>query len=340
MGKSKLDGTSVIEDYLGGFSANQLAERYGMSDVAVRNYLKKKRVEMRKSNDPVYDINRASPYTFNEHWLDELDSPEKFYFLGFFAADGCNFKKQNNVKIKLQTGDLELLEKFKVLLESDRPIYDVYQKATDNRKESFQKHLIFTSKYFCSRLEELGLPERKTYCLHFPDYIPEIYLRDYIRRVFDGDGSITINRDGKARGTSDIAGHPCFLKELKSVIENTLPINIIFYQINETCAHLKINRQEDIKLFMDWMYKESSLYLERKFQTYQEFLSLRDYSVETKGQKKRRIEIQEKEIINAYLSYISNKEICEKYKISNNTLYRILQRNNIIPFKEKERLNK
>lgn len=340
MGKSKLDGTSVIEDYLGGLSADQLAERYGMSDVAIRNYLKKKRVEMRKSNDPVYDINRASPYTFNEHWLDELDSPEKFYFLGFFAADGCNFKKQNNVKIKLQSGDLELLEKFKVLLESDRPIYDVYQKATGNRKESFQKHLIFTSKYFCSRLEELGLPERKTYCLHFPDYISEIYLRDYIRRVFDGDGSITINRDGKARGTSDIAGHPCFLKELKSVIENTLPINIIFYQINETCAHLKINRQEDIKLFMDWMYKESSLYLERKFQTYQEFLSLRDYSVETKGQKKRRIEIQEKEIINAYLSYISNKEICEKYKISNNTLYRILQRNNIIPFKEKERINK
>lgn len=91
---------------------------------------------------------------------------------------------------------------------------------------------------------------------------------------------------------------------------------------------------------MDWMYKESSLYLERKFQIYQEFLSLRDYSVETKGQKQRRIESQENKIINAYLSCVNNKEICEKYKISNNTLYRILQRNNIIPFKEKERINK
>lgn len=88
------------------------------------------------------------------------------------------------------------------------------------------------------------------------------------------------------------------------------------------------------------MYKESSLYLERKFQIYQEFLSLRDYSVETKGQKQRRIESQENKIINAYLSCVNNKEICEKYKISNNTLYRILQRNNIIPFKEKERINK
>lgn len=340
MGKSKLDGTSVIEDYLGGLSSEQLSERYGMSSVAIRNYLKKKGIEMRSAYDAIYDDRRASPYTFNEHWLDELDCPEKFYFLGFFAADGCNFKKQNEAKIKLQKGDLELLEKFKKLLESDRPIYEVYDKPNGSRKESYSSNFRLTSKYFCSRLEELGLPERKTYCLHFPDYIPEKYLRDYVRRIFDGDGSITINRVGKERGASDIAGHPCFLKELKTVIENTLSINIVFYQISETCAHLKINRQEDIKLFMDWMYKESSLYLERKFQIYQEFLSLRDYSVETKGQKQRRIESQENEIINAYLSCVNNKEICEKYKISNNTLYRILQRNNIIPFKEKERINK
>ena len=340
MGKSKLDGTSVIEDYLGGLSSEQLSERYGMSSVAIRNYLKKKGIEMRSAYDAIYDDRRASPYTFNEHWLDELDCSEKFYFLGFFAADGCNFKKQNEVKIKLQKGDLELLEKFKKLLESDRPIYEVYDKPNGSRKGSYSSNFRLTSKYFCSRLEELGLPERKTYCLHFPDYIPEKYLRDYVRRIFDGDGSITINRVGKERGASDIAGHPCFLKELKTVIENTLSINIVFYQISETCAHLKINRQEDIKLFMDWMYKESSLYLERKFQIYQEFLSLRDYSVETKGQKQRRIESQENEIINAYLSCVNNKEICEKYKISNNTLYRILQRNNIIPFKEKERINK
>ena len=340
MGKSKLDGTPVIEDYLGGLSSEQLSERYGMSSVAIRNYLKKKGIEMRSAYDAIYDDRRASPYTFNEHWLDELDCSEKFYFLGFFAADGCNFKKQNEVKIKLQKGDLELLEKFKKLLESDRPIYEVYDKPNGSRKGSYSSNFRLTSKYFCSRLEELGLPERKTYCLHFPDYIPEKYLRDYVRRIFDGDGSITINRVGKERGASDIAGHPCFLKELKTVIENTLSINIVFYQISETCAHLKINRQEDIKLFMDWMYKESSLYLERKFQIYQEFLSLRDYSVETKGQKQRRIESQENEIINAYLSCVNNKEICEKYKISNNTLYRILQRNNIIPFKEKERINK
>ena len=88
------------------------------------------------------------------------------------------------------------------------------------------------------------------------------------------------------------------------------------------------------------MYKDSTLCLERKYQKYQEFLSIRDYSIETKGQKQRRIKAQETEIINAYLSCVGNKEICEKYKISNNTLYKILQRNDVKPFKEKERLNK
>lgn len=340
MGKSKLDGTSVIEDYLSGLSSEQLSERYGMSSVAIRNYLKKKGIEIRSAYDAIYDERRASPYTFNEHWLDELDCPEKFYFLGFFAADGCNFKKQNEAKIKLQRGDLELLEKFKNLLESDRPIYEVYDKPNGSRRESYSSNLRLTSKYFCSRLEELGLPERKTYSLHFPDYIPEKYLRDYVRRVFDGDGCVSVIHKGKARGMTDIAGYPNFLKELKTAIEKVLSINIVFYQNKENCAHLKINRQEDIKTFLDWMYKDSTLHLKRKYQRYQEFLSIRDYSIETKGQKQRRIKTQETEIINAYLSCVDNKEICERYKISNNTLYKILQRNDVKPFKEKERINK
>ena len=78
-------------------------------------------------------------------------------------------------------------------------------------------------------MEELGLPERKTFSLHFPKYIPEEYLRDYIRRIFDGDGCVSVTHNGKARGMTDIAGYPNFLKELKTAIEKVLSINIVFY---------------------------------------------------------------------------------------------------------------
>ena len=338
MGKSKLDGTNVIQDYLSGLSADFLGERYGLSDVAVRNYLRKHGIQLRDSHDSVYDNSRQSPYYFNEHWLDELDCAEKFYFLGFFAADGCNSKKYNNAKIKLQTCDLELLEKFKGLLESDRPIYNVYQKETKNRKESFAVNFELTSKYFCEKLEELGLSERKTYILQLPDYISDKYFRDYIRGVFDGDGNISISYKGRARGMSSIAGNPRFLLQIKEKLEKFLSVNIVYYQTNENCGYIKINRQEDLKVFLDWMYKDSNLYMERKYQKYLEFLSVRNFSVETKGQKQRRLKEQEDEIVNKYISGIEETSmICEQYQMSINTLYRILQRNNIKPNRENNR---
>lgn len=338
MGKSKLDGTNVIQDYLSGLSAEVLGERYGLSDVAVRNYLRKHGVQIRSSYDSTYDSSRQSPYHFNEHWLDELDCAEKFYFLGFFAADGCNSKKYNNAKIKLQTCDLELLEKFKILLESDRPIYNVCQKRAKEGKEFFAVNFELTSKYFCEKLEELGLPERKTYTLQLPDYVPDKYFRDYIRGLFDGDGNISVSYANKPKGLSSIAGNPCFLLQVKEKLEKILPINIAYQVNNENCGYIKINRQEDIKIFLDWMYKDSKLYMERKYQKYLEFLSVRDFSVETVGQKRRRLKEQENEIINKYISGIEEtKMICEQYQMSINTLYRILQRNNIKPYRENER---
>lgn len=314
MGKSKLDGTNVIQDYLSGLSADFLGERYGLSNVAVRNYLRKHGVKLRDSHDSVYDSSRQSPYHFNEHWLDELDCAEKFYFLGFFAADGCNSKKYNNVKIKLQTGDLELLEKFKVLLESDRPIYNVHQKETKNRKESFAVNFELTSKYFCEKLEELGLSERKTYTLQLPDYIPDKYFRDYVRGLFDGDGNISVSYINKPKGLSSIAGNPKFLLQVKEKLEKFLSVHVVYQEKNENCGYIKINRQEDLKVFLDWMYKDSNLYMERKYQKYLEFLSVRDFSVETKGQKRRRLKGQENEIVNKYISGIEETSmICEQY---------------------------
>ena len=314
MGKSKLDGTNVIQDYLSGLSAEVLGERYGLSDVAVRNYLRKHGVKLRDSHDSVYDSSRQSPYHFNEHWLDELNCAEKFYFLGFFAADGCNSKKYNNAKIKLQTCDLELLEKFKVLLESDRPIYNVHQKETKNRKESFAVNFELTSKYFCEKLEELGLSERKTYTLQLPDYIPDKYFRDYIRGVFDGDGNISVSYINKPKGLSSIAGNPKFLLQVKEKLREFLSIHVVYQEKDENCGYIKINRQEDLKVFLDWMYKDSNLYMERKYQKYLEFLSVRDFSVETKGQKQRRLKEQENEIVNKYISGIEETSmICEQY---------------------------
>ena len=113
---------------------------------------------------------------------------------------------------------------------------------------------------------------------------------------------------------SSIAGNPRFLLQIKEKLEKFLPVNIVYYQKNENCGYIKINRQEDLKIFLDWMYKDSNLYMERKYQKYLEFLSVRDFSTETKRQKRRRLKKQENEIINKYISGIEETNmICKQY---------------------------
>jgi hypothetical protein len=61
------------------------------------------------------------------------------------------------------------------------------------------------------KLELLGLTERKSLTMKFPD-IPEEYMRHFIRGCWDGDGSFFIN-DGKIRA-SFVSGSKEFMEKL------------------------------------------------------------------------------------------------------------------------------
>lgn len=107
----------------------------------------------------MYADSWKSPYHFDEHWLDELDSEEKFYFLRFFAADGCNKSQYNNAVIGIQDGDLELLEKFKVLLKSDRPIRIEKNGVSKKKEQRFRAVFELTSKYFLLKINRVRFNE-------------------------------------------------------------------------------------------------------------------------------------------------------------------------------------
>lgn len=332
----------IVEEYLSGISIMKLHEKYGPCKKSISNLLKERGIKIRSSNDEIYQI--KSPYRFNEHWLDELDCAEKFYFLGFFAADGCNKEERNNITIKLQEGDKGILEKFKKLLDSDRPIYSGQDKGDSRKTVSNYVTLNLTSKYFCQRLHELGLPKAKTYIIQFPKYVPDKYMRDYIRGVFDGDGNITVSyaNPNSPKGCCNIAGIQQFLKPISDYLTKKLNVHVNLHGRDDTVAYsMAVNRQEDIKVFLDWMYKDATIYLQRKYDKYQEFLSVRDFSKETIGQKRRRIKTQENEIIEAYSStdkFIS--EIAHEFNCSSNTIFKVLERNNVVLDRELKRIGK
>jgi hypothetical protein len=64
-------------------------------------------------------------YTVDLTYFETIDSPDKAYFLGFIAADGCVRKPLHGpmaLVIKVSSKDEEVLVKFLKHLKSDRPV--------------------------------------------------------------------------------------------------------------------------------------------------------------------------------------------------------------------------
>ena len=71
---------------------------------------------------------------------------------------------------------------------------------------------------------------------------------------------------------------------------------------------------------------------------YLEFLSSRDFSQESVRQRKRRIQANKNDIIQAYLGGQPISQISETFKCSNNAIFSLLKKENIQPNRENKNL--
>lgn len=130
-------------------------------------------------------------YHADKHFLDNIDSHEKAWFIGLIAADGCLFERNNLIQIILQEKDKETLEQVKTILKADNPFH-----RNENKKTYT---LSICNKQLYSRLIEIGLTPKKTWILDFNlllKNIPEEFHSSLFRGYWDGDGTITFNERG------------------------------------------------------------------------------------------------------------------------------------------------
>ncbi len=98
------------------------------------------------------------------------------------------------------------------------------------------------------------------------DIIDSSLINHFVRGVFDGDGSIcrTILKSGKKHYCFSIAGSPRFLEILKSkIIKNTGVSSSKTYNA-EGCDVIRWAGIEQISFIYNWMYKDATIFLERK----------------------------------------------------------------------------
>jgi len=204
-------------------------------------------------------INPHGKQEIDSFIFNKIDTEEKAYWLGFLAADGYVGRK-NEVELSLALKDENHLIKFNNFLKKSKTI----------KKDSFRVRCGFKDIQIFNDLNKLGVIPRKSLVLKFPSYeqVPKKLMSHYIRGYNDGDGSIFITNNNI---NISILGTKEFLEAL--VLETSLPKRNLYKNRKDSksnCWFFQYSGKNAL-LFIDYLYKDSSVFLERKYAKYLEF---------------------------------------------------------------------
>lgn len=200
------------------------------------------------------------------------ESEKKYYILGLLAADGWISKKSNRCELALKENDLNFLEYIKNLIVPEKKLkYKQKQKAY---------RLTIDSAEFVENVFKYFDCENKTKYLCFPSNIPCNFVKHFIRGYIDGDGSIDLFRKYKSiNKIPTVVGGSVRLRILGT--ENFLiGLNQTFISNNIINFRCKPQKKKNENVFylswvgssaekiLDWLYKDSFLYLPRKRAVY------------------------------------------------------------------------
>ena len=259
---------NIIKEYINGSSTEELSKKYNCTTVNIRNLLKRRNIKIRKSR-----------YFANFRYFNKIDTEFKAYILGFIYADGNLFN--NTLKIAISEKDKEILEKFKEDIKCNNPILFI-KSNLKNRQD--QVSLSITDVDLRNDLIDKGVIENKTFKIVFPSYnkVPKKLIHHFIRGYFDGDGCICVYKVKFIRNNHkyintkcciNIVGTEQFLTELKKILENNnIKCNSKLYKRHKerfnNIRTLVISGKQNCKSFYKFAYKDSNVFLSRKYERF------------------------------------------------------------------------
>ncbi len=203
----------------------------------------------------------------NQDYFDRIDTEHKAYWLGFLLADGnitSTTRKQKSLNLELSIMDIEHVKKFAEIFCSNVHTYHRINKKTG--KSSSSAKCSITSSHLWNSVFEKGLSPNKSLLPNVSIFnsVPEKFMKDFIRGVYDGDGGIF---QGKipSRISIQILGSFEFLSLLLSKMETAgMNRTKIVKRKNANIFLLQWSGRIQCKKFCDYIYNDCSIYLDRK----------------------------------------------------------------------------
>lgn len=220
---------------------------------------------------------------FNEDYFEVIDSEQKAYWLGFISADGTITKASQWDSYRLRI-NLQIMDKGHLILLRDHigaKSSNIIDYLSDSSASGFgtsqQSRIVLNSKKMCSDLKRYNVVVNKSDIIEMPDLKKDL-VRHYIRGFIDGDGSFHYcPRKGtdKFRFSFEVVGNSLKILEQfqKFFAEHGIKLGI--YQRKGGKSHrLMSGSGRAISMLSDLIYKDATVYLERKYLKTQEIKKL------------------------------------------------------------------
>lgn len=210
-------------------------------------------------------------YKINEHYFDEIDTPNKAYILGFLYADGSNSMSKGTIAMSLEERDRDILERIREEIDSERLLefLDYSNKHDFGYTYKNQYRLLLFSMHMCKALQAHGMMPNKSLVLEFPTLDKKL-IPHFVRGYFDGDGSVCQGKR-ETNFLATITSTNNFCIKLKEIVEHEVGINCHIYDASNHNGITKVftvSGRLQTKMFLDWLYKDADILLERKHNRY------------------------------------------------------------------------
>lgn len=232
----------------------QLCLEYGFYYTSFFNNLKRNNIK----TNVITNKSKINHFYFNK-----IDTEEKAYFLGLLYSDGYIEKpnKYNNgrVSLKLSQPDIYMVDKLRSIICPELKLQ--IKPAFNNIKEAAE--ISFISKQINKDLHNLGMLYGKVKEGRNYPVISDDLNRHFIRGYFDGDGCISI-RERIKTNTVTITIYCPDIHFLNS-LTNYINFSVITKDKRHNVYILRLNNNKNKYSFLNYMYKNSSIFLKRKY---------------------------------------------------------------------------
>lgn len=217
---------------------------------------------------PLNNLSRHQ-YKKDLNYFKVIDRRDKAYTLGFLLTDG-SIGKRGVLRFEISEKDIEVLDYIRSNISPESPIKYVERTRVMNQYTWTSKTVLvtFKAKNYLEDLKVYGIVPSKTYKRQILPNIPEEFMPDLIRGIFDGDGSVYI--DGKYPRVS-FTGEHNLLNELALYLYNNDIISklcTVFTKPKQHDCVFSFGSQKDTLSFFNYIYKDAPFYLTRKFKKF------------------------------------------------------------------------